>query len=84
MSNEANSCRKYVEPKLEEAGWGKDDYTEQYYFTDGEIQANSRRKKRKRRNFVDYLLLYEREFSLTIVEAKRKHKTPDEGLWSLD
>ncbi|WP_169266277.1 MULTISPECIES: hypothetical protein [Brasilonema] len=21
MSNEANTCRKYVEPKLEDAGW---------------------------------------------------------------
>lgn len=37
MSNEANSCRKYVEPKLNQAGWSTEpyDYYEQYYFTDG-------------------------------------------------
>ncbi len=39
MSNEANTCREYVEPKLEAAGWGRRAdsppfYTEQYYFTD--------------------------------------------------
>jgi restriction endonuclease S subunit len=82
MSNEANTCRKYVEPKLEDAGWEKEphDYTEQYYFTDGKIRPRNNRKVRGKRNFVDYLLLYNGEFPIAVVEAKRKHKTPDEGL----
>jgi len=82
MSNEANTCREYVEPKLERAGWEKEphDYTEQYYFTDGKIRPKNNRKVRGKRNFVDYLLLYNGEFPIAVVEAKRKHKTPDEGL----
>ncbi len=82
MSNEANTCRKYVEPRLDDAGWQKEphDYTEQYYFTDGKIRPKNNRKVRGKRNFVDYLLLYNGEFPIAVVEAKRKHKTPDEGL----
>jgi len=82
MANETNTCRKYVEPKLEDAGWdGKQhDYTEQYYFTAGKLRPKNRRNLRGNRKFADYLLLYNGDFPLAIVEAKRKHKTPDDGL----
>lgn len=82
MSNEANTCRKYVEPRLEDAGWNKEphDYTENYYFTDGKIRPKNQRQPRGKRKFADYLLLYNGEFPLAVVEAKRKRKTPDEGL----
>ena len=82
MSNETNTCRQYVEPKLREAGWESEphDYTEQYYFTAGKIQPKNRRKRRGKRKFVDYLLLYKSEYPIAVVEAKKKAKTPDEGL----
>lgn len=81
MSNEANTCRKYVEPKLNQAGWNTEpyDYYEQYYFTDGKIRPKNQRQPRGKRKFADYLLLKD-DFPLAIVEAKRKRKTPDEGL----
>jgi type I restriction enzyme R subunit len=82
MSNEANTCRKYVEPRLEDAGWNTEphDYTENYYFTDGKIRPKNQRQPRGKRKFADYLLLYNGELPLAVVEAKRKRKTPDEGL----
>jgi type I restriction enzyme R subunit len=82
MSNEANTCRKYVEPKLKDAGWEREShaYYEQYYFTDGKIRSKNKHQPRGKRKFADYLLLYNGEFPLAVVEAKRKHKTPDEGL----
>ncbi len=82
MSNETNTCRRYVEPKLRQAGWENEphDYTEQYYFTAGKIQPRNRRKRRGKRKFVDYLLLYKGEYPIAVVEAKKKAKTPDEGL----
>ncbi len=82
MSNEANTCRKYVEPKLKDAGWEDNphDYTEQYYFTDGKIRPKNRRKPRSKRKFADYLLLYNGSFPIAVIEAKRKYKTADEGL----
>lgn len=81
MSNEANTCRKYVEPKLNQAGWNTApyDYYEQYCFTDGKIRPKNQRQPRGKRKFVDYLLL-KGDFPLAVVEAKRKRKTPDEGL----
>lgn len=82
MSNEANTCRKYVEPKLEDAGWEKEphDYTENYYFTDGKIRPKNKRQPRAKRKFADYLLLYNGNYPIAVVEAKRKYKTADEGL----
>lgn len=82
MINETNTCRKYVEPRLKDAGWETQphDYYEQYYFTDGKIRPKNKRQPRGKRKFVDYLLLYNGEFPLAVVEAKRKRKTPDEGL----
>ncbi len=82
MANETNTCRQYVEPKLATAGWDgqQHDYTEQYYFTAGKLRPKNRRKSRGHRKFADYLLLYNGEFPLAIVEAKRKRKTPDDGL----
>ncbi|MGB3641343.1 MAG: DEAD/DEAH box helicase family protein [Rivularia sp. (in: cyanobacteria)] len=82
MSNEANTCRKYVEPKLKDAGWDDNphDYTEQYYFTDGKIHPKNKRKPRSKRKFADYLLLYNGNLPIAVIEAKRKYKTADEGL----
>jgi type I restriction enzyme R subunit len=82
MSNEANTCRKYVEPKLKDAGWEKKphDYTENYYFTDGKIRPKNKCQPRAKRKFADYVLLYNGNFPIAVVEAKRKHKTADEGL----
>lgn len=82
MANETNTCRQYVEPKLEAAGWNgsQHDYTEQYYFTAGKLRPKNRRQPRGNRKFADYLLLYNGDFPLAVVEAKRKHKTPDDGL----
>ena len=39
MSNEADTCRKYVLPKLVEAGWDNEPHriNEQVTFTDGRI-----------------------------------------------
>ena len=82
MVNETNTCRKYVEPKLSDAGWQTEphDYTEQYYFTAGRIQPRNHRKQRGKRKFADYLLLYNGNFPIAVVEAKAKYKTVDEGL----
>jgi hypothetical protein len=37
MINEADTCRKYVLPKLYAAGWNDDQISEQKSFTDGRI-----------------------------------------------
>ena len=37
MITEADTCRKYVLPRLYQAGWSDDQISEQKYFTDGRI-----------------------------------------------
>ena len=82
ISNETNTCRKYVEPRLRDAGWENEphDYTKEYSFTASKIQPRNKRKRRGPRMFVDYLLLYKGEYPIAVVEVKKNDETPDKGL----
>jgi type I restriction enzyme R subunit len=80
MITEADTCRKYVLPKLYAASWNDDQINEQKSFTDGRIVvvgSNARRRPSKR---ADYLLRYARDFMLAVVEAKAAYKLPGDGL----
>lgn len=43
--NEADTCRKYITPKLHAAGWDDDQIREQVTFTDGRIVQMGRKAK---------------------------------------
>ena len=80
--NEADTCRKYVVPKLQAAGWDERPHAinEQRTFTDGRvlfIGGKARRGKQKR---ADYLLRYSGDFPIAVVEAKARYKHAAEGL----
>lgn len=78
--NEADTCRKYVLPKLE--AWDKEPhlFTEQYPIDAGRIVSTGSRTRRRKKKYADYLLCYTRDFPLAVVEAKRKQKSPQDGL----
>jgi len=80
MANEADTCRKYVLPKIYKAGWSDDQISEQYPFTAGRIVTSGGKVWRKKRKRADYLLRYNRDLPLAIVEAKASHKLPGDGL----
>jgi type I restriction enzyme R subunit len=80
VSNEADTCRRYVVPKLHASGWADDRISEQRYFTDGRIVPVGRRHRRKPGKKVDYLLFYRQDFPIAIVEAKADYKLPSDGL----
>ncbi|TAN62518.1 DEAD/DEAH box helicase [bacterium] len=82
MLNEADTCRKFVVPKLNEAGWDNDphSFTEQRTFTDGRIVVAGSRVKRRQQKRADYLLRYTRDFPIAVVEAKAFYKSAAEGL----
>jgi type I restriction-modification system DNA methylase subunit len=71
MLTEADTCRKYILPKLAAAGWDSDphSFTEQKTFTDGRIQLIGTLKHRRPQKRADYLLRYTRDFMLAVVEA---------------
>ncbi|MCA9679824.1 MAG: DEAD/DEAH box helicase family protein, partial [Myxococcales bacterium] len=80
--NEADTCRKYVVPKLQAAGWENDPHslTEQKSFTDGRIVVFGNRARRQAQKRADYLLRYTRDFPIAVVEAKAAYKSPSDGL----
>jgi type I restriction enzyme, R subunit len=79
---EADTCRKYLLPKLTDAGWDNEphSFTEQKSFTDGRIVVGPTKTTRKPQKRADYLLRYTRDFMIAVVEAKAAYKTPGQGL----
>src|SRR5215211_6130128 len=64
--NEADTCTRYVVPKLREAGWDTDphSFSEQHSFTDGRIVVTGNKVSRRPKKRADYLLRYTRDFTL--------------------
>ncbi len=80
--NEADTCRKYVVPKLQAAGWENEPHslTEQRSFTDGRIFVVGSKARRQPQKRADYLLRYTRDLTIAVVEAKAAYKSPGDGL----
>ena len=80
MITEADTCRKYVLPKLYAAGWNDDQINEQKSFTDGRIVPVGEKARRRYPKRADYLLRYTRDLTIAVVEAKAAYKLPGDGL----
>lgn len=79
--SEADTCRKYVLPKLkDESGWTDEQILEQRPFTDGKIIVVGRVGRRRKKKIADYLLRYSQNFLIAVVEAKRSYKSAAEGM----
>jgi type I restriction enzyme R subunit len=82
MSTEADTCRKFVVPKLQAAGWDNDPHSiaEQRYFTAGRIVVRGSRAERRKGKRADYLLRYTRDMPIAVVEAKSEDEEAATGL----
>lgn len=82
MPSEADTCRKFVVPLLQAAGWDAEPHSiaEQRTITDGRIVPVGKGFIRKPPKRVDYLLRYRRDFPLAVVEAKAVYKHAADGL----
>jgi len=82
MYSEADTCRKFVVPGLQAAGWDNEPHSiaEQRYFTPGRIVVHGNQAKRKLGKRADYILRYTRDFPIAIVEAKAVYKHAADGL----
>jgi type I restriction enzyme R subunit len=81
-ATEADTCRKFVVPRLLAAGWDNDPHSiaEQRSITDGRIVPVGKGFVRKPPKRVDYLLRYTRDFPLAVIEAKAAYKTAGDGV----
>lgn len=77
---EADTCRRYVLPKLYAAGWTDEQISEQRSFTDGRIVVTGAKVKRREQKRADYLLRYRRDFPIAVVEAKTVYANSGDGL----
>jgi len=77
---EADTCRKYVLPKLYAAGWTDEQISEQKTFTDGRIVLAGDKIRRHPQKRADYLLRYRKDFAVAVVEAKSIYERPGDGL----
>lgn len=77
MNSEADTCRKFVVPKLQSAEWDNEPHSiaEQRTITDGRVIPVGKGFVRKPPKRVDYLLRYSRDFPIAVVEAKASYKT---------
>jgi type I restriction enzyme, R subunit len=82
VNTEADTCRKFVVPKLLAAGWDNEPHSiaEQRTITDGRVVPVGKGFIRKPPKRVDYLLRYTRDFNLAVVEAKAGYKTAADGV----
>ena len=80
--NEADTCRQFVVPMLQTAGWDTDPHSiaEQRTVAPGRIVPLSKGAARKPPKRVDYLLRYTRDFPIAVVEAKAAYKKAADGL----
>ena len=82
MNTEADTCRKFVVPMLQAAGWDNEPHSiaEQRTITDGRIVPVGKGFIRKPPKRVDYLLRYTRDFNLAVVEAKAGYKAASDAV----
>jgi hypothetical protein len=68
---EADTCRQYVVPKLQAAGWESEPHSiaEQRSFTHGRIIVAGTKATRLEREKADYLLRHTPDFMIAVVEA---------------
>jgi type I restriction enzyme, R subunit len=77
---EKDTCRDYVLPRLQAAGWTKDQIQEQFPITDGRIISVGKKHRRADPLRADYVLEYEPGLQIGVVEAKREYAIPGKGL----
>jgi len=82
MPNEADTCRQFVVPRLQSAGWDTDPHSiaEQRCFTDRRIVAHASGARRRPGKRADYLLRYTRDYVLAVVAAKAAYRRAADGL----
>src|ERR1019366_1710240 len=82
MTTEADTCRQFVVPKLQGAGWDDAPHAinEQRTFTDGRVLFVGGKPKRGKQKRADYILRYRPDYPIAIVEAKAAYKSAGDGL----
>lgn len=77
---EADTCMRYIDPILKEAGWEPEFIRREYKITNGRIIPEGRKGKRNDPLKADYILQVAPNFKVAVIEAKSIYKEPADGL----
>ncbi|MEU8125345.1 EcoAI/FtnUII family type I restriction enzme subunit R [Spirillospora sp. NPDC049024] len=77
---EDETCRRFVEPALDAAGWQDDQIRGQYPINRGRLRATTRGHRQERPLKADYVLSYSDGLPIAVIEAKRSRRDPADGL----
>lgn len=82
MVTEADTCRKFIVPRLQAAGW--DDapcaIQEQRTFTDGRVMFVGGEPRRGQKKRADYILRYRPDYPIAVIEAKASYRSAQDGV----
>jgi type I restriction enzyme R subunit len=79
--SERDICTKFITPAVEQAGWDiKKQVREEYGFTDGRVIVRGNLTTRGKRKRADYLLYYQANLPIAIIEAKDNKHTIGAGM----
>jgi type I restriction enzyme R subunit len=78
---EAEVCQNFITPALEQAGWEKlTQIRREYSFTAGRVIVRGKLAVRGRQKRADYLLFYQANLPLAVVEAKDNSQSVGAGM----
>ena len=78
--SEADICDRYITPAIYGAGWKKSQVRREYYFTDGQMIVRGQMTGRGKRKFADYLLFYQPNQPIAVIEAKDNNHGVGNGI----
>ena len=82
MGTEADTCRRFIVPKLQGAGWDEAPcaINEQRTFTDGRVLFVGGQPRRGKRKRADYILRYRPDYPIAVIEAKAEYRSAKDGV----
>ena len=79
--SERDICTKYITPALEKAGWDiKTQVREEFSFTNGRVIVRGRMHTRGKQRRADYLLSYQKNQPIAVIEAKNNNHKIGDGM----
>lgn len=77
--SEDETCRQFVLPALDRAGWAEEQIRAQYRINKGRIRATALRHRQGKPLIADYVLEYSDGLPIAVIEAKRLYREPADG-----
>lgn len=79
--SERDICTKFITPAIERAGWDiHEQVREEYAITAGRINVRGRMYKRGKQRRADYVLSYQKNQPIAVIEAKDNNHSMGDGM----